>query len=133
MPCERANADRLDDRKIKPNIVLVRGKEEKHAEGGYFLKYNNQWIAVGDDASEAQRKRMLRLNQMEYARLHQLHLRKSAVRRRDQTRNLKFVLNRLAIDAALSQNGKSSSKDCSKRLEAPIAPRPQIGSFCDKV
>jgi integrase len=55
--------------KIKPNIVLVRGKEEKHAEGSYFLNYNNQWIAVGDDASEAQRKRMLRLNQMEYARL----------------------------------------------------------------
>ena len=54
--------------KIKPNIVLVRGKEEKHAEGSYFLNYNNQWIAVGDDASEAQRKRMLRLNQMEYAR-----------------------------------------------------------------
>ena len=55
--------------KIKPNIVLMRGKEEKHAEGSYFLNYNNQWIAVGDDASEAQRKRMLRLNQMEYARL----------------------------------------------------------------
>jgi integrase len=55
--------------KIKPNIVLVRGKEEKHAEGSYFLNYNNQWIAVGDDASEAVRKRMLRLNQMEYARL----------------------------------------------------------------
>ena len=45
------------------------GKEEKHAEGSYFLNYNNQWIAVGDDASEAQRKRMLRHNQMEYARL----------------------------------------------------------------
>jgi integrase/recombinase XerD len=55
--------------KIKPNIVLLRGKEEKHAEGSYFLNYNNQWIAVGDDASEAQRKRMLRLNQVEYARL----------------------------------------------------------------
>ncbi len=55
--------------KIKPNIVLVRGKEEKHAEGSYFLNYNSQWIAVGGDAPEAQRKRMLRLNQMEYARL----------------------------------------------------------------
>jgi hypothetical protein len=49
--------------------VLVRGQEEKHAEGSYFLNYNNQWIAVGDDASQAHRKRMLRLNQMEYARL----------------------------------------------------------------
>lgn len=55
--------------KIKPNIVLVRGKEEKHSEGNYFLNYNNQWIAVGNDASEAHRKRMLRLNQIEYARL----------------------------------------------------------------
>ncbi len=55
--------------KIKPNIVLVQGKEEKHAEGSYFLNHNSQWIAVGDDAPEAQRKRMLRLNQMEYARL----------------------------------------------------------------
>jgi integrase len=55
--------------KIKPSIVLVRGKEEKHAEGSYFLNYSNQRIAVGEDASQAQRKRMLRLNQMEYARL----------------------------------------------------------------
>jgi hypothetical protein len=38
--------------KIKPNIVLVRGKEEKHAEGSYFLNYNNQWIAVGDSEVE---------------------------------------------------------------------------------
>src|SRR5271168_2221384 len=55
--------------KIKPNIVLVRGTEEKHAEGSYFLNFNGRWIAVGDHASEAQRKRMLRLNQLEYARL----------------------------------------------------------------
>ena len=27
--------------KIKSNIVLVRGKEEKHAEGSYFLNHNN--------------------------------------------------------------------------------------------
>src|SRR5271168_2469356 len=55
--------------KIKPNIVLVRGTEEKHAEGSYFLNFNGRWIAVGYHASEAQRKRMLRLNQLEYARL----------------------------------------------------------------
>jgi integrase len=55
--------------KIKPNVVLVRGEEEKHTEGSYFLNHRNQWIPVGDDALEAQRKRMLRLNQLEYERL----------------------------------------------------------------
>jgi hypothetical protein len=52
--------------KIKPNIVLVRTKEEKHTEGSYFLNHLNQGIAVGDDALEAQRDRMLKLNQLEY-------------------------------------------------------------------
>ncbi|MDQ1406954.1 MAG: hypothetical protein QOG55_2583 [Acidobacteriaceae bacterium] len=55
--------------KIKPNIVLVRTKEEKHTEGSYFLNHLNQGIAVGDDALEAQRDRMLKLNQLEYERL----------------------------------------------------------------
>ena len=30
--------------KIKPNIVLVRGKEEKHAEGSYFLNYSGERV-----------------------------------------------------------------------------------------
>jgi integrase/recombinase XerD len=55
--------------KIKPNIVIVSGVEEKHTEGRYFLNFNNRWIDVGLDALEAQRRRLLRLNQMEYARL----------------------------------------------------------------
>ena len=55
--------------KIKPNVVVVRGVEEKHTEGRYFLNFNNQWIDVGEDALGAQRKRLLRLNQMEYERL----------------------------------------------------------------
>lgn len=55
--------------KIKPNVVVVGGVEEKHTEGSYFLNFNNQWIDVGADALEAQRKRLLRLNQMEYQRL----------------------------------------------------------------
>ena len=55
--------------KIKPNVVVVSGVEEKHTEGRYFLNFNNQWIDVGEDALEAQRKRLLRLNQMEYQRL----------------------------------------------------------------
>ncbi len=55
--------------KIKPNVVVVSGVEEKHTEGRYFLNFNNQWIDVGEDALEAQRKRLLRLNQIEYERL----------------------------------------------------------------
>ncbi len=34
--------------KIKPNVVLVKGKEERHTEGSYFLNHRNQWIAAGD-------------------------------------------------------------------------------------
>ena len=49
--------------------MVVRGVEEKHTKGRYFLNFNNQWIDVGEDAVEAQRKRLLRLNQMEYERL----------------------------------------------------------------
>ena len=45
--------------KIKPNIVVVGGIEEKHIEGRYFLNFNNQWIDVGEDALDAQRKRVL--------------------------------------------------------------------------
>jgi hypothetical protein len=55
--------------KIKPNVVVVSGVEEKHTEGRYFLNFNNQWIDVGKDALEAQRRRLLRLNQIEYERL----------------------------------------------------------------
>ncbi|HEY1472395.1 MAG TPA: tyrosine-type recombinase/integrase [Candidatus Acidoferrum sp.] len=55
--------------KIKPNIVIVGGGEEKHPEGQYFLNFNNRWIAVGEDALQAQRKRQMRLAQIEYARL----------------------------------------------------------------
>jgi hypothetical protein len=31
--------------KIKPNVVIVSGVEEKHAEGRYFLNFNGQWEA----------------------------------------------------------------------------------------
>ena len=55
--------------KIKPNVVVVSGVEEKHTEGRYFLNFNNHWIDAGEDALGAQRKRLLRLNQMEYERL----------------------------------------------------------------
>ena len=55
--------------KIKPNVVIVGGVEEKHTEGRYFLIFNGQWIDAGVDALEAQRRRQLRLNQIEYERL----------------------------------------------------------------
>jgi len=55
--------------KIKPNVVVISGVEERHNEGRYFLNSNNGWMDVGLDALEAQRKRLLRLNQMEYERL----------------------------------------------------------------
>jgi hypothetical protein len=70
--------------KIKPSVVVVRGVEEKHTEGRYFLNFNNRWIDVGEDALGAQRKRLLRLNQMEFERLSgtsasAAHLGKSSV------------------------------------------------------
>ena len=55
--------------KIKPNIVILKGQEQKHAEGSYFLNFSNQWLPVGPDALEAQRKRAVRLAQMDYERL----------------------------------------------------------------
>lgn len=52
----------------KANVVIVVGVEGKHTEGRYFLNLDNQWIDVGEDAIAAQRKRLLRLSQMEYER-----------------------------------------------------------------
>lgn len=49
--------------------MVVSGVEEKHTEKRYFLNFNNQLIDGGEDALEAQRKRLLRLNQIEYERL----------------------------------------------------------------
>lgn len=50
--------------KVKPNIVLVDGVEEKHAEGSYFTLSDDQWVALGDDALDAQRKPEVRYNFM---------------------------------------------------------------------
>ena len=41
--------------KVKPNIVLVDGVEERHTEGAYFTLSDNQWVALGDDARRAAR------------------------------------------------------------------------------
>jgi hypothetical protein len=34
--------------KIKPNVVVVSGVEEKRTEGRYFLNSNYRWIDVGN-------------------------------------------------------------------------------------
>ena len=57
--------------KVKPNIVLVNDVEEKHAEGSYFTLSDNQWVALGDDALDAQRELMAMNAQREFQRLSQ--------------------------------------------------------------
>jgi integrase len=41
---------------IKPNIVMVGGKEEAHVEGDYYIAHDGRWINVGPVALEAQRQ-----------------------------------------------------------------------------
>ena len=57
--------------KIKPNVVIV-GKdkhEEKHPEGSHYLAHAGQWIPVGDNALEAQRRQKQQKSLAEYQRL----------------------------------------------------------------
>ena len=54
--------------KVKPNIVLVGGVEEKHTEGAYFTLSASQWVALGEDALDAQRKLMAMNAQREFQR-----------------------------------------------------------------
>ena len=35
--------------KIKPHIVIVRGVEETHRDGAYYLSHNKAWIPVGEE------------------------------------------------------------------------------------
>lgn len=58
------------NRKIKPDIVVVNGVEETHREGAYYLNHNQTWIPVGEDAKEAAKERLKRLNSAEYHRLN---------------------------------------------------------------
>lgn len=55
---------------IKPDVVAVGGKEEKHPEGNYYLACTGQWIPAGPDALTAQRQRhaLLSGNSLEYER-----------------------------------------------------------------
>jgi len=56
--------------KIKPDIVVVNGVEKTHHEGAYYLNHNQTWIPVGEDAKEAAKERLKRLNSAEYHRLN---------------------------------------------------------------
>jgi hypothetical protein len=55
--------------KIKPNRCVVGGKEEEHAEGAYYLYPEKNWIPVGADALETQRRRNSRPDDDEFKRL----------------------------------------------------------------
>jgi integrase/recombinase XerD len=55
---------------IKPDVVTVGGKEEKHPEGNYYLSCAGQWIPAGPDALKAQRQQhaLLSGNSLKYER-----------------------------------------------------------------
>ncbi|SRR6266481_4322132 len=55
--------------KIKPNRCIAGGKEEEHPEGAFYLYHKKNWIPVGGDALEAQRRRNARLDEEEFKRL----------------------------------------------------------------
>jgi hypothetical protein len=53
-------------RKIKPNVVVVAGKEELHPEGSYYLNVGGHWDKVGDSADQAQEEKTKRLARQRY-------------------------------------------------------------------
>jgi hypothetical protein len=44
------------NRTIKPDVVTVAGREEKHPEGNYYIACGGKWIPAGADALRAQRQ-----------------------------------------------------------------------------
>jgi len=56
------------NRTIKPGVVTVGGREEKHPEGNYYLACAGQWIPAGPDALKAKRQQhaLLSGNSLEY-------------------------------------------------------------------
>jgi hypothetical protein len=62
-------AAEYSNHRVKPDIVLVGHDrhEEKHEEGGYFIRHKNQWIDAGTDALEAQRMRSKLVDQADYS------------------------------------------------------------------
>jgi integrase len=60
---------RASNDRIKPDVVLVHGAEERHPEGTYCLNVNGKWIPAGKSAKEAQREQAKRLARQEYQRI----------------------------------------------------------------
>ena len=54
--------------KLKPNVVLMDGKEETHPEGMYYLNVSGQWEKAGTTAVEAQEAQRRRLARQQYER-----------------------------------------------------------------
>jgi hypothetical protein len=54
--------------KVKPNLVIYKGRKE-HAEGGYYANDRGKWTSAGKDALDAQRFRAELLHRDEIARL----------------------------------------------------------------
>src|SRR5947208_9181268 len=50
------------NRRVKPDLVLVNGKEEKHPEGAYYLEWREGGkrvrLSVGKDAADASARRL---------------------------------------------------------------------------
>src|SRR6476620_8828244 len=56
----------FSNNKIKPHVVIVGGREEKHEEGSYCIRNKKSWIEAGTDPLEAQRMRSRLVDQAEY-------------------------------------------------------------------
>ena len=54
------------NRRIKPDVVMVAGKEQAHAEGAYYLNVDGHWDKVGDSAAQAQEEQARRLARQRY-------------------------------------------------------------------
>jgi len=64
-----------------------------HREGAYYLNHDQTWIPVGEDAKEAAKERLKRLNSAEYHRLNGI----SALEARPKKTPMSIPL-QLAID-----------------------------------
>ncbi len=56
----------FSNNKIKPHVIVVGGREEKHEDGSYCIRHKDSWIDAGTDPLEAQRMRSKLLDQEEY-------------------------------------------------------------------
>jgi hypothetical protein len=56
------------NKKLKPDTVLLDGREEVHPEGAYYLSVDGQWEKCGRSAAEAQAEQTRRLARQRYTR-----------------------------------------------------------------